>query len=69
MSAHPYLADELAAGRAQAEQFLDRLASGPVETDALAQAFSIARMGSMTRLAGFSARVQEALRGVGHATS
>ena len=67
MSAHPYLADELAAGRAQAEQFLERLAAGPVETDALAQQVELARMGSMARARGFAARLQEVLRGAGHA--
>lgn len=68
MSAHPYLADELAAGRAQAVAFLERLAAGPVEADALAQAIELARHGSTARLRGFAARLQEVLRGVGHAT-
>lgn len=43
---HPYLLDELAAGRALAGQFLERLA----------------RMGSLTRMAGFASRVQEVLQ-------
>lgn len=68
MNAHPYLLDELAAGRAQAAQFLERLAAGPVEADALAQAIELARMGSMARMRGFAAAVQEAIRGAGHAT-
>lgn len=69
MNPHPYLADELAAGRAQADAFLDRLAAGPVEADALAQAIELARHGSLARMRGFAARLQEVLRGVGHATT
>lgn len=69
MTAHPGLADELAAGRSRAEQFLDRLAAGPVESDALAQAIELARMGSLARLRGFAAAVQEAIREAGHATT
>lgn len=68
MTAHPGLADELAAGRSQAEQSLDRLAAGPVEADALAQQVELARHGSTVRLRGFAARLQEVLRGAGHAT-
>lgn len=68
MNAHPYLSDELAAGRALAGQFLERLSAGPIETDALAQAIGLARMGSLTRLSGFAAAIQEVLRGVDHAT-
>lgn len=67
--AHPYLRDELAVGRAQAEAFLERLASGPVEADALAQAIELSRMGSMARMRGFAARLQEVLQEAGHATS
>lgn len=66
---HPYEQDELAAGRAQAGQFLERIAAGPIEVDALAQQVELARMGSMPRLRGFAARIQEALREVGHATT
>lgn len=69
MTPHPYLADELAAGRAQAAAFLDRIAAGPVEVDALAQQFELARMTSMARARGFAARLQEVLREVGHATT
>lgn len=47
---HPYLVDELAAGRAQAERFLERIAAGPTEVDALAQQVELARMGSQARL-------------------
>jgi len=65
---HPFMLDELAVGRAQAESFLARLAAGPVEADALAQAIELARHGSTARLRGFAARLQEVLRGVGHAT-
>lgn len=68
-AAHPYLADELAAGRSQAAAFLERLASGPVEADALAQAIELARMGSLARMRGFAAAIQEAIREVGHATA
>ncbi len=68
MNPHPFTADELAAGRAQADQFLDRLAAGPVEADALAQAIELARMGSLARMRGFAAAVQEAIREAGHAT-
>ncbi len=65
---HPYEQDELAAGRAQADQFLERLASGPIEADGLCQAIEISRMGSVARLRGFAARLQEVLREAGHAT-
>lgn len=68
MTAHPFTADELAAGRSQADQFLDRLAAGPVEADALAQQVELARHGSTARLRGFAARLQEVLREAGHAT-
>lgn len=68
MNPHPFTADELAAGRSQADQFLKRLAAGPVESDALAQAIELARHGSTARLRGFAARLQEVLRGAGHAT-
>lgn len=68
IAAHPYLRDELAAGRAQAQAFLERLAAGPVEADALAQAIELARHGSTARLRGFAARLQEVLREAGHAT-
>ncbi len=69
MNPHPFTADELAAGRAQAEAFLERLAAGPVEADALAQQFELARMGSQARMRGFASRLQEVLRGgAGHAT-
>jgi len=69
MTPHPYLADELAAGRAQAAAFLEHIAAGPVETDALAQAIELARMGSLARMRGFCARLQEVIREVGHATT
>ncbi len=65
---HPFTQDELAAGRSQAEALLERLAAGPVEADALAQAIELARHGSTARLRGFAARLQEVLRGAGHAT-
>lgn len=69
MSAHPYLQDELAAGRAQAAAFLDRLRTGPVECDALAQQVELARHGSLARMRGFAARIQEVLlQGADHAT-
>ncbi len=68
MNPHPYLADELAAGRAQAVQFLERIASGPVEADALAQAIELARHGSLTRMRGFAAAIQDVLVEAGHAT-
>jgi len=67
---HPFTADELAAGRALAESFLERVASGePIEADGLAQQFELARMGSMARARGFAARLQEVLREAGHATT
>ncbi len=66
---HPYLADELTAGRSQADAFLDRLAAGPVECDALAQQIELARMCSMARARGFASRLQEVLVEVGHATT
>lgn len=66
---HPYLRDELAAGRAQAVAFLDRLAAGPVEADALAQAIELSRMGSVARMRGLASRLQEVLLEAGHATS
>lgn len=62
MNPHPFTQDELAAGRSQADRFLERLAAGPVEADALAQQVEIARMGSTARLRGFASRVQEVLR-------
>lgn len=65
---HPFTQDELAAGRAQAEAFLERLAAGPCECDALAQAIELSRMGSVTRMRGFASRLQEVLREAGHAT-
>jgi len=58
---HPYTQDELAAGRALAESFLARFNAGPVECDGLAQAAALARMGSLERLRGFCARVQQEL--------
>jgi hypothetical protein len=58
---HPYLADELAVGRSQAEAFLERLAGDYIEADALAQAIEIARHGSLARMRGFASRLQEAL--------
>lgn len=63
MNPHPYHADELAAGRSQADAFLARLAGGPVECDALAQQVEIARMGSIVRLRGFAARIQQEFSG------
>ncbi|MCZ2099470.1 MAG: hypothetical protein LC121_25055 [Anaerolineae bacterium] len=68
MNPHPYIGDELAAGRALADQFLERLAAGPVETDALAQQIELSRMGSLARMRGFAARLQELLQEAGHAT-
>lgn len=69
MNPHPFTDAELAAGRSQADAFLERLASGPVEADALAQQIELARMGSMARARGFAARLQEVLQEAGHATS
>lgn len=66
---HPYLADEMAAGRAQAETYLQRIGAGPAHADDLAQQFELARMGSMARARGFASRLQEVLREAGHATT
>lgn len=66
---HPCLQDELAAGRAQATAFLDRLRTGPIEADGLAQQVELARHGSLARMRGFAARIQEVLAEVAdHAT-
>lgn len=65
---HPYLADELDEGRRQAQSFLDRLAAGPVEADGLAQQIELARMGSLARMRGFAARLQEILTEAGRGT-
>lgn len=62
MSVHPYTVDEQDAGRALAESFLARVASGePIEMDALCQQLGIARMASLERQRGFASRLQEAL--------
>lgn len=59
---HPYLRDELAAGRALADDFLRRIARRePIKMDALCQQLGIARMASLERLRGFCARVQQEL--------
>jgi len=59
---HPYAIDEMAAGHSLAESFLRRLAARePIESDALAQQAAIARLGSLERLRGFCARLQERL--------
>lgn len=59
---HPYLRDELAAGRALADDFLRRIARRePIEMDALCQQLGIARMASLERQRGFASRLQEAL--------
>jgi hypothetical protein len=60
MNPHPYTQDELAAGRALAESFLARLLSHEaVESDGLAQAIELSRMGSLARMRAFAARVQQ----------
>lgn len=59
---HPYSADEMAAGQALADAFLQRVTSRePIEADALAQQAAIARLGAPERLRGFHARIQRAL--------
>lgn len=66
---HPFTAEELTAGRALAESFLARIASGEsIEADGLCQAIELARHGSLTRMRGFAAKLQEVLREAGHAT-
>lgn len=58
---HPYVADEQAAGYAQAEEFLVRLTNEPCAVDDLVQAISLARFGSVERQRAFCARIQRAL--------
>jgi len=59
---YPYARDEMAAGQALADSFLQRLAAHePIEPDALAQQAAVARLGSPERLRGFCARLQQEL--------
>lgn len=62
MSAHPYVDEQMRAGRDQADAFLRRIVAGePIEMDGLAQQHELARMGSLARARGFASRIQEML--------
>lgn len=57
-----YRDEQMADGFEQAERFIERVRSGePIETDALAQQAAIARLGSLERLRGFCAHIQQVL--------
>lgn len=60
-AAHPFVRDEHDIGRSLAEQFLARVAEGPIECDALGSFLALARQGSLARGQAFAARIQAEL--------